>query len=131
MSTTLTVHDETTSGKKTHTLTLNCQTEHLTVRELIRSRICQEVQDFNQREPEYFRGLVAPADGERTELGYRLRHRRKIDWEEQYRRAVQAFEQKGFMVLVGDHIAQSLDQEVPVGPETVVSFVKTSPLVGG
>ena len=43
--TTLTIHDEISSGQKIHTFTLDCLTERLTVRELIRVRICQEVQD--------------------------------------------------------------------------------------
>ena len=37
MSATITIHDETTSGQKTNTFTLDCLTEHMTVRELIRA----------------------------------------------------------------------------------------------
>ena len=35
------------------------------------------------KDPEYFRGLVQPTDAERVLNGYRLRQRRKIDWEKQ------------------------------------------------
>lgn len=62
MSMTLTVHDETTSGTKTNTFSLDCLTERMTVREVIRARIYQEVQDYNQKMPEYFRGLVEQND---------------------------------------------------------------------
>jgi hypothetical protein len=131
MPATLTIHDETTSGKKTNTFTLECLTERMTVRELLRARIYQEVQDYNQKEPEYFRGLVEPTNAERVLNGYKLKAKRKIDWQEQYNRALQAFERNGFFVLVGDKQAENLDQEFEVKVDTEVSFVKLVPLVGG
>lgn len=131
MPTTLTIHDETTSGQKTNTFTLDCLTEHLTVRDLIKARIYQEVQDYNLKEPEYFRGLVEPTNAEKVLNGYKLKARRKIDWQEQYQRALEAFERNGFFVLVGDRQAESLDQQFEVKVDTEVSFVKLVPLVGG
>jgi len=131
MPTTLTIHDETSSGQRTNTFTLACLTEKMTVRELIRARIYQEVQDYNQKEPEYFRGLVEPTNAERVLNGYKLKARRKIDWQEQYQRALEAFARNGFFVLVGDKQAETLDQEFPVKVDTEISFVKLVPLVGG
>ena len=131
MPTTLTVHDETASGEKTNTFTLDCLTEHLTVRDLIKARIYQEVQDYNLKQPEYFRGLVEPTNAEKVLNGCKRKARRKIDWLEQYRKALEAFERNGFFVLVGDKQAESLDQEFDVKVDTEVSFVKLVPLVGG
>ena len=131
MTTTLTIHDETASGQKTHTFTLACLMERMTVRELIRARIYQEVQDYNQKQPEYFRGLVEPTAAERVLNGYKLKARRQIDWEEQFKRALTAFERNGFFVLVGDRQAETLDEEFEVKVDTEVSFVKLVPLVGG
>src|SRR5258706_10173163 len=131
MSATLTIHDETASGQKTNTFTLDCLTERMTVRELIRARIYQEAQDYNQKEPEYFRGLVEPTNAERVLNGFKLKTKCKIDWQEQYNRALGAFERNGFFVLVGDKQAESLDQDFEVKVETEVSFVKLVPLVGG
>jgi hypothetical protein len=131
MPATLTIHDETASGQKTNTFTLDCLTERMSVRELIRARIYQEVQVYNQKEPEYFRGLVEPTNAERVLNGYKLKARRKIDWQEQNERALQAFQRNGFFVLVGDKQAESLDQEFEVKADTEVSFVKLVPLVGG
>jgi hypothetical protein len=131
MPATLTIHDETTSGAKTNTFTLDCLTERMTVRELLRERIYQEVEDYNQKEPEYFRGLVEPTNAERVLNGYKLRAKRKIDWQEQFNRSLEAFERNGFFVLVGDQQAESLDQEFDVKVDTEVSFVKLVPLVGG
>jgi hypothetical protein len=131
MPATITIHDETSSGQKTHSFTLECLTERMTVRELLRARIYQEVQDYNTREPEYFRGLVEPTQAERTLNGYRLRERRKLDWQEQFQRAIEAFERNGFFVLVGDQQAERLDDEFEVKVDTEVSFVKLVPLIGG
>jgi hypothetical protein len=131
MQATITVHDETASGQKTNTLTLDCLTERMTVRELIRARIYQEVQDYNQREPEYFRGLVEPTNAERVLYGYKLKAKRKIDWTEQFELALEAFARNGFFILVGDKQAEDLDQEFEVKVDTEVSFVKLVPLVGG
>ena len=131
MATTLTIHDETTSGQKTNTFTIDCLTERLTVRDLIKARIYKEVQDYNLKEPEYFRGLVEPTNAERMLNGYKLKAKRKIDWQEQYQRALESFERNGFFVLVGDRQAESLDQDFEVKLDTEVSFVKLVPLVGG
>jgi len=97
MPATLTIHDETTSGQRMNSLTLDCLTERMTVREVIRARIYQEVQDYNQRQPEYFRGLVEPADAERVLNGYKIKANRKIDWQEQYQKAIEAFGRNGFL----------------------------------
>ena len=131
MPATLTIHDESASGQKTNTFTLDCLTERLTVRELIRARIYQEVQDYNQKQPEYFRGLVEPTEAERTLNGFKLRKARKIDWQEQFDRATEAFGRNGFFVLVGDRQAENLDDEFDVKVDTEVSFVRLTPLVGG
>jgi hypothetical protein len=131
MATTLTIHDETASGQKTHTFTLECLTEEMTVRELIRARIYQEVQDYNLKAPEFFRGLVEPTQAERVLNGYKLKTKRKIDWQEQYERALESFSRNGFFVLVGDRQADSLDEKFAVKVETEISFVKLVPLVGG
>ncbi len=47
---TITIHDQTTAGTTSNELTLDILTETLTVRELIRSRVYQEVQDFNRKQ---------------------------------------------------------------------------------
>src|SRR5437870_3899414 len=54
MAATLTIRDESAGGKTLHELTLDILTERITVRELIRSRVYQEVQDFNRKAPAHF-----------------------------------------------------------------------------
>lgn len=131
MSVTITIHDETASGERTNSISMEFLTQHITVRELIRRRVYEEVREYNLKEPEVFRGLVQPAEAERVLNGYKLRTRRKIDWEEQAAKALGAFDANGFFILVGDRQVESLDEAIALKPETEVSFVKLVPLVGG
>jgi len=128
---TVTVYDETTSGGRTNELTLEFLDERITVRELIRSRVYQEVTEYNARMPEYFRGLVQPTDAERVLNGYRVRERRRLDWEAQYEKAIAAFQGNGFMILVDDRQVTELDEAVEVRHDSAVTFLKLVPLVGG
>ena len=96
--------------------------ERITVRELIRSRVYQEVKDFNVRQPHVFRGLVQPTGAEQALNGFTLRKGRQIDWKEQFERAVEAYQRKQILVIADDKQLESLDQEVVIRPDTVVSF---------
>jgi hypothetical protein len=136
MAVTLTVRDETTSGEVYHELPLEFPTERITVRELIRERVYQEVQDFNRRRDEQiFRGLVQPTDAERVlnskPTEYRLKTRRAIEWKPQFEKAIEAFDRNGYFILIDDKQAESLNQEFVIGHGTLVSFVKLTLLVGG
>lgn len=133
---TLTIRDETAAGDVYGERPLEFPSERITVRELIRERVYQEVQDFNQKQGEQvFRGLVQPTDTERILNGhrheYRMKTRRQIDWKPQFDKAVEAFERNGFFIIVDDKQAESLDDEFNVTPSTSVSFVKLTMLVGG
>ncbi|MGE3314333.1 MAG: hypothetical protein AB7O26_04380 [Planctomycetaceae bacterium] len=136
MSVTLTLRDESTNGEVYHERPLELPSEKTTLRELIRARVYQEVQDFNREtEQKDFRGLVQPTDTERVLNGkrtdYRLRKHREIDWKEQFDKAIEAYERNGFFVLIDDKQADALDQEFVVTTKSSVSFVKLTPLVGG
>lgn len=136
MTFTLTVRDETAAGESYHEVPLEFPSERITVRDLIRERVYQEVQDTNSQQGErVFRGLVQPTDTERVLNGHRAEYRlasgRQIDWKEQYEKAIEAFDRNGYLVIVDDRQATRLDQEFVVGPRTTVSFVKLTLLVGG
>ena len=134
MSATLMIRDETATGESIHEFPLEFPNERITVRELIRERVYQEVSEYNfrsRREGGLFRGLVQPTDAERTLNGFRGPKDRDIDWEAQYDRAIDAFGRNGFFILVDDRQAETLDETIEVNPSTHVSFVKLMPLVGG
>jgi hypothetical protein len=131
MAIAVTVRDELTSGKTSHELTLEFLTERVTAREIIRGRVYQEVTEYNARQPEYYRGLVQPTDAEVALNGYRLRQRRRLDWEQQYARALQAFQGNGFLLLVDGRQLEQLDEQVELRHDSEISFLKLVPLVGG
>ena len=128
---TITIRDETLTGQSIAEYPLDLLTERVTVRELIRSRVYQEVQDYNHRKPETFHGLVQPTDAEETLNGFHLRNHREIDWKKQFDKACDAFERNGFFVLVNDRQPDSLDEELTIDSTDTVTFVKLVPLVGG
>lgn len=136
MAIALKIKDASTAGDVHHESTLEIPTERISVRELIRERVYQEVQDFNRNDAQQvFRGLVQPTDTERVLNGrtaeYRMKKHRDIDWKEQFDKALEAFEHNGFLILVGERQAESLDQELTVTAGTEVSFVRLTMLVGG
>jgi hypothetical protein len=131
MPTAVTIRDETTQGETTNELTLEFLDERVTVRELIRSRVYQEVTEYNARQAGFFRGLVQPRDAERTAGGFRLTKQRRLDWEEQYRKAIDAFGRNGFLILVDDRQLGDLDEVIELRHDATVSFLRLVPLVGG
>lgn len=130
---TLTIRDEVTSnvGKTDYVITINLTSKRLTARDLIRERVRQEVEDFNNKQPELFHGLVQPTDTERTLNGFKFLEKRTLDWQEQFEKAIEGFQRNAYILLVDDLQVEDLDQVIPLAPETSVTFLKLVPLVGG
>ena len=131
MTTTVCVRDEQSPGGPASEWALELLEERLTARELVRRRVYQEVTEYNAGAPGTFRGLVQPTEAERVLNGYRLAPGRRIDWERQADRAVEAFARNGFILLVEDRQVVDLDEEVDLHAGSVVTFLKLVPLVGG
>ncbi len=130
--------DETLSGQRVHSFRVDTLAERLSVREIIRARIWQEVQEYNARkESAAFKGLVQPTQTETRLNDTRQPKEAKappfkpVSWETQYETALRAFQTNGFFILVHNRQAESLDEEFDLEAETEVSFVKLVPLVGG
>ena len=134
MSTTLKIRDETTfslGGDNDRDFTLDVPDETITVRDLIRARVYREVHDYNLDQPEYFQGLVQPSGAERSLNGFKMRKRRRIDPERQFKQAKRAFYGSGFILLVDDRQVDELEEEIEIRSDTTVTFLKLVPLVGG
>lgn len=123
--------DETTTGDRGAGCELEVAEERLTVGELIRRRVFQEVAEYNARTPGVFQGLVCPSDAERVLNGYALRTPRRIDPEAQTELALKAFAGNGFLILVGDRQVTDVDEEIEPALGTEVTFLKLVALVGG
>lgn len=131
MAATLTIRDESLGGDTLREWALEVLTERLTVRELIRSRVYQEVQDYNARQGPVFQGLIQPSDAEKDLNGWKLKKPRLLDWKRQFDRAVEAFERNQILVLINDRQAEALDEEFAIEPRTRVTFLRLTLLVGG
>jgi len=129
----ISIWDEMTTmlGQPQFAFTLAVAEERLTLRELIRARVTQEVAAYNAQQSEYFHGLVQPSEAERTLNGYKLRQPRQLDPERQVATALAAFETNGFVILVDDRQMDSLDEPIELRPDLSVTFLKLVPLVGG
>ena len=128
----ITITDETLTGDIIDTLELTVADERLLVKDIIAARVEAEVSAYNNKLPEYFKGLVKPTEAEKTLNGYKLKDRKRlVDVEKQIFVALDAFQKNGYFVLIDNNQAETLEQEVRITQNTTISFVKLTPLVGG
>ena len=68
MKNTIKIKDELSfnfNNEDDYFMTLNFQSKFITPREIIRERVFRDVQIYNEKKPEIFRGLVQPTGAER------------------------------------------------------------------
>jgi len=128
---TVAIVDETSSGARADAWMLHVAEERLTLRELIRRRVFQEVAEYNARQGGTFQGLVRPTDTEAMLNGYARKAPRRIDPERQSELAVEAFGRNGFLIFVGDRQIEELEEEIDLALGTEVVFLRLVALVGG
>lgn len=128
---TLTIQDETATGTPINEFQIQLSAEEVTLKEIIEERVKAEVEAYNQKPAEFFRGLIQPSAAEKTLNGFKMKSRKAIDSEKQTYVALDAFLKNGFFVLIDDLQAESLEQRVRITDRTRVSFIKLTPLVGG
>ena len=129
MPLTLSIFYETTAGERCSAGAFQFDAATLTLRELIRVFVQQEVERFNEAGSEVFRGLVQPEESERILNG--VRERPVLDWEKQYAKAITAFKGNGFVVLLDERQITDLDETLHLTPESQLTFLKLVPLMGG
>jgi hypothetical protein len=125
----LSLHDETTAGESRSAGTFQFDRTNLTLREIIRLRVQQEVARFNEAEYEVFRGLVQPEESERILNGVRTRP--ILDWQKQSAKAIAAFHGNGFLVLLDDRQIVDLDEALDITSQSKIAFLRLVPLIGG
>lgn len=133
MSVRVTLRDQTSTGRETGVIELADIPTALTLRDLIRTRVREEVAKYNAGSaPAEFRGLVMPEGATQTPAGFELRTRaRRVDWVKQADVAIDAFQRNGFFVIVDDRQVTELDEELALTGSSDVRFVRLVPLVGG
>lgn len=129
MPLTLSIFYETTAGERCSAGAFQFDAATLTLRELIRVFVQQEVKRFNESGSEVFRGLVQPDASERILNG--VRERPVLDWEKQFAKAITAFKGNGFLVLLDERQITDLDETLYLTPQSQLTFLKLVPLMGG
>ena len=129
MPLTLSLRDETTSGESRSAGVFQFDNASLTLREIIRLRVHQEVARFNSADYEMFQGLVQPEESERVLNGVRTRP--VLDAQKQLAKAIAAFKGNGFLVLLDDRQIMDLDEVLHLTAQSKITFLRLVPLVGG
>jgi len=123
--------DQTATGRELSRFEVVDLPDTVSVRDLIRLRVRDEVARYNAAPAAYFTGLVRPLDAETDFNGYRMRQVRALDWTAQADAAEEAFARNGFFMLLGDRQLENLDEKVDLLSANDVAFVKLVQLVGG
>jgi hypothetical protein len=130
----ITIRDESGSGRVAGTLTFGVD-EKVTLRDLVRTRVREEVARYNSELGTggggTFSGLVMPDGAVPAPQGFRMPAPRRVDWERQADKAVEAFGRNGFFVLVGDRQVTDLDEVLDLSPGTDIRFIRLVQLAGG
>ena len=131
MSVTVTINDKTSSGELLLEQIIDFPLERISVRELIETRVRQEVESHNQRAGDKFDGLIEPTEAERKLNGENAAMGRHVDADKQVETAISAFETGRYFLLIDDHQLVDLDDVIVINPNTNIVFLKILRLVGG
>lgn len=134
MSVSVLIRDEMLGGANAEPFVLEFPSERMSIRELIRERVYQEVEDHNRGGPEQHPSrmkLVEPTKQQAELNGEKERRPRQIDWKAQFEKACEAYEKGRIIVLVADKQTRSLDEMVELTRGVEVTFLRLVLLVGG
>ncbi|NLH18180.1 MAG: hypothetical protein GX455_16515 [Phycisphaerae bacterium] len=123
------IKDQSGTGAITHEMMVEFLTEHITLRELIRGRVYQEVQDYNLARGNKTLGIEQLSRAPSTTAF--TAQAKTADFQTEFDRAIDAFQRSRYFVLVGDQQPMDLDEEIVLRPDTEVTFVRLVYLAGG
>lgn len=126
----LQIRDESNLGNVYNEMQLHFVNVEVSVEDIIRERVIQEVEHYNEKVNTYKHALVKPKNEELARNIHSAK-KSKVDAEKQIEIALKAFSNNGFFIIIDEIQAETLQQLVTIKETTVVSFVKLTPLVGG
>ena len=127
MSVALKIIDQVPGARPRVMRELRLASERATLRQLLKHRIDEEVAEINAGKAAAL-SLVTPE--ERRGAGKKPTPR-PVDAERQLAAAVEAFERRRIVVIVGRQQILDLDEPFGIEPGAEVTFLKLVPLVGG
>lgn len=125
------IQDEQLNGTITNQFELSFDSEITTTRAIIELRVKQEVERYNEKKNSAFNGLVQPKLQEIILNARTPKQQPKVDAEQQIYIALDAFQKNGYFILVNNQQLEDLDELITLTPQTTISFIKLTPLVGG
>ncbi len=128
---TITIKDENLKGVVTREFQLIVSTKQISLQDLIRTRVEMEVNAYNKSLTYVYNGLVNPSAREKVLNSISIKKRPKIDAEKEVYLALDGFLKNNYFVLVDNRQVEKLDHMIEVTPESEVSFLKLTQLVGG
>ena len=120
---TVTIKDMTNAGTVRGTITLDGVDSSITLRELIRTRVREQVARHNATVAGSFRGRFMSDRAQPAPGGFRRPASRDADWEQQADRTLDAWARGGFGVRVGNRRIGLLDEVLELTAESDVRFV--------
>jgi hypothetical protein len=128
---TVVIKDQSGAGKVAASITLEGIDSRITLRDLIRTRVREEVARYNAALADIFQGLVMPDGAQPTPEGFRMLKRRRVDWEQQADRALDAFGRNGFFILADGRQITDLGEVLELSAKSDIRFLRLVQLVGG
>ena len=128
-SVTVEVRDQTTRGEVLAALEVQLASERVTVRELIRARVHEEVRSFNAGAAT--RGLGELSAAERALNNVGAQRRQPVDAERQTEVALEGFRRGQVLLLVDDRQVHDVDEQLVLSAASSVTFLRLVPLAGG
>jgi len=116
----VTIHDRTSTGDPTGTITLPGLPDGITLRQLIRLRVREEVARANVGAWRILLGLITSNDPTRT----------PIDWQVQADAAIDLFLANGYIVLVNGVQVTDLETRIDLKRDPDVRFIRLTLLEG-
>lgn len=124
---TITLQDASLQGQQQSPWQMNIFEEQSTLREILRSRIYQEVSEYNAQKRSQSLCLITLMPVGRPQADAAP----PVDWQIHYKRAVEAFKKKRYLVLINGRQMTKLDAPVHLTDQTTITFLKLIPLIGG
>ena len=128
----LLIRDENPYGETYRELKLSFDSLEVSVRDIITERVYQDVANYNLKANHHkYTLLVTPKEDEIRLNQLKDKKNKQMKPEKQVEIALKAFTSNGFFMLLDNKQVESLDSIVRIKPDTIVSFIKLTPLVGG
>lgn len=126
------IQDQIVGGPITHQMMIDFLTEQITLRNLIKSRVYQEVKDANAKRSISGTAIFALSATEAmlNEMK-KPREFKPIEFQPEYDKAIDAFLKGRYFVLVDKHQPADLDEMIVLRPDTKLNFIKLVLLAGG